>query len=31
MNRRDRKDEDTGLSVVPVERGAMLTYNLSLP
>ena len=31
MNRRDRKDEDTGLSVVPVEGGAMLTYNLSLP
>jgi len=31
MNRRDRKDEDTGLSVVPVERGAMLTYHLSLP
>jgi len=31
MNRRDRKDEDTGLSVVPVERGAMLTYNVSLP
>jgi len=31
MNRRDRKDEETGLSAVPVERGAMLTYYLSLP
>jgi membrane-associated phospholipid phosphatase len=31
MNRRDRTDEETGLRVVPVERGAMLTYNVSLP
>jgi membrane-associated phospholipid phosphatase len=30
MNRRDRTDEETGLRVVPVERGAMLTYNVSL-
>jgi len=31
MNRRDRTDDETGLRVVPVERGAMLTYNVSLP
>ena len=30
-NRRDRADEETGLRVVPVERGAMLTYSVSLP
>jgi len=31
MNRRDRTDEETGLSVVPLERGALLTYQVSLP
>jgi membrane-associated phospholipid phosphatase len=31
MNRRDRADEETGLRLVPVERGAMLTYSVSLP
>jgi len=31
MNRRDRTDEQSSLRVVPVERGAMLTYNVSLP
>jgi len=31
MNRRDRTDDETSLRVVPVERGAMLTYNVSLP
>ncbi len=31
MNRRDRADEETGLRVVPLERGAMLTYHVSLP
>lgn len=31
INRRDRTDEETRLRVVPVERGAMLTYNVSLP
>src|SRR2546422_6692470 len=31
MNRRDRTDEGSGLGVVPVERGAMLTYHVSLP
>jgi len=31
MNRRDRTDEETGLRVVPLERGAMLTYHVSLP
>ena len=31
MNRRDRTDEESGLRLVPVERGAMLTYSVSLP
>jgi undecaprenyl-diphosphatase len=31
MNRGDRTDEQTGLRLVPVERGAMLTYGVSLP
>jgi membrane-associated phospholipid phosphatase len=31
MNRRDRTDEQSSLGVVPVERGAMLTYNVPLP
>ena len=31
MNRRDRTDEESSLRVVPVERGAMLTYSLNLP
>jgi membrane-associated phospholipid phosphatase len=31
MNRRDRTDEQSSLRVVPVERGAMLTYNVPLP
>jgi membrane-associated phospholipid phosphatase len=31
MNRRDRTADETSLRVVPVERGAMLTYNVSLP
>jgi membrane-associated phospholipid phosphatase len=31
MNRMDRTNEETGLRLVPVERGAMLTYSVSLP
>ena len=31
MDRRDRTDEETGLSVAALERGAMLTYHVSLP
>ena len=31
MSRRDRTDEETGLRLVPVARGAILTYNASLP
>jgi membrane-associated phospholipid phosphatase len=31
MNRRERTDEETSLRLVPVERGAMLTYSVSLP
>ena len=30
MNRRDRTDEETGLRVVPLERGAMLSCTLTL-
>ena len=30
MNRRDRADEETGLRVVPLERGAMLSCTLTL-
>ena len=30
MNSRERTDQETSLRLVPVERGAMLTYNVSL-
>ena len=31
MNRAKERDEGAGFTVVPVERGAMLTYRVSLP